>query len=129
MLMDDLIHLSVDSCEDFFAFACSRKTIKTLLQVTSIKLVGGESLVKRLPYGYEYIQKFYQSCTRWISDGFTTEEVFAECIKDDGKCTEDELEGYGNTWVQFMRYTQNFFTETLFSRSQLKLGEGLKGLV
>ena len=65
------------------------------------------------PTGYEYIKKFYLSCTS-ISDGFTTEEVFADCIKDDGKCTEREVEEYGNIYVQFLRYTEDFFKMTLF---------------
>ena len=112
-LMENLIDLTVDPCQDFFAFACSAKTRETPLPVTPITLVDEEALVKDPPEGYEYIKKFYQSCTS-ISDGFTVEEVFADCIKDDGKCTEREVEEYGQIYVQFIRYTENFFKETLF---------------
>ena len=112
-LMENLIDLTVDPCEDFFAFACSAKTRGTPLPVTPIELVDEEALVKSPPEGYEYIKKFYQSCTS-ISDGFTTEEVFADCIKEDGKCTEREVEEYGDIYVQFLRYTEDFFKMTLF---------------
>ena len=112
-LMENLIDLTVDPCDDFFAFACSAKTRETPLPVTPIILVDEESLVKSPPTGYEYIKKFYLSCTS-ISDGFTTEEVFEDCIKDDGKCTEREVEEYGDIYVQFLRYTEDFFKMTLF---------------
>ena len=112
-LMENLIDFTVDPCDDFFAFACSAKTRETPLPVTPITLMDEEALMKDPPRGYEYIQKFYQSCNR-ISDGFTTEEVFEACIKDDGKCTEREVEGYGDIYVQFLRYTKDFFKMTLF---------------
>jgi len=112
-LMENLIDLTVDPCQDFFAFACSAKTRGTPLPVTPIDLVDEEALVKSPPEGYEYIKKFYQSCTS-ISDGFTTEEVFEDCVRDDGKCTEREVEEYGDIYVQFLRYTEDFFKMTLF---------------
>ena len=112
-LMEHLVDFTVDPCDDFFAFACSAKTRGSPLPVTPIILEDEESLVKSPPQGYAYIKKFYQSCTS-ISDGFTTEEVFADCIKDDGKCTEREVEEYGDIYVQFLRYTNDFFKMTLF---------------
>ena len=45
-LMENLIDLTVDPCEDFFAFACSAKTRGTPLPVTPIELVDEEALVK-----------------------------------------------------------------------------------
>ena len=112
-LLDHLIDPSVDPCDDFFAFACSSKTRGLTPPVTPIELAGDEKLIRFPPEGFEYIKKFYQSCTT-IDEGYTTEEVFANCIKDDGKCTEEELKEYGDIYVQFLKYTKDFFKKTAF---------------
>jgi len=76
-----------------------------------------EALLKFPPKKFEYMQKFYLSCTK-INTGFTTEEVFEKCVEADGpggeKCTKEELEEYGDIYVQMLGYIQQFFKETAF---------------
>ena len=116
-LLDHLIDPTVDPCDDFFAFACSSKTRGLSSPVTPIQLADDDELIRFPPEGFEYIKRFYQSCTA-IEDGYTTEEVFGNCIKDDGKCSEEELKEYGDIYVQFLNYAKVFFKKTAFPAVQ-----------
>ena len=111
-LLNYLIDPTVDPCDDFFAYACSVKARGTPSPITPIELADHKTLIQFPPEGYDYIREFYQSCTA-IEDGYTTEQVFfASCIKNDGECTEEEMKQYGDIYVQFFRYTKEFFKKT-----------------
>ena len=116
--MEHLVDFTVDPCDDFFAFSCSAKTRGRKFPFPSRKIIDKkEDLVRDPPKKFEYMRKFYHSCTK-INTGFTTEEVFEKCVEADGpggeKCTKEELEEYGDIYVQMVGYIQQFFKETAF---------------
>ena len=80
-------------------------------------LCGDDAELINFANMFEYMRKFYHSCTR-INTRFTTEEVFEKCVEADGpggeKCTKEELEEYGDIYVQMFGYIQQFFKETAF---------------
>merc|ERR1719394_682782 len=109
--MEELLDLTVDPCQDFFRFACSPKnTWKTFS--TNDPIVEFKQLVKNPPQGFEYIKKFYQSCTA-ISTGFTSEEVLMDCASD-GVCNDEELELFGKIYIDFFRHMKDFTNKTAF---------------
>merc|ERR1712110_1162128 len=77
---------------------------------TQAEIEGINDLVKNAPEGFEYIEKFFVSCSNKSTEQ-STEEVFFECMED-GECDEEELAKYGDIYVQFLRYTTRFFLET-----------------
>merc|ERR1711971_858838 len=117
-IMEHLVDFTVDPCDDFFAFSCSAKTRGRKFPFPSRKIIDKkEDLVRDPPKKFEYMRKFYHSCTK-INTRFTTEEVFEKCVEADGpggeKCTKVELEEYGDIYVQMFGYIQQFFKETAF---------------
>jgi len=116
-MMEHLVDFTVDPCDDFFAFSCSAKTRGTKGPFPRKVIDEKEVLLKFPPKKFEYMQKFYISCTK-INTGFTTEEVFEKCVEADGpggeKCTKEELEEYGDIYVQMVGYIQQFFKSTAF---------------
>ena len=117
-MMEHFIDFSVDPFEDFFAFSCSAKTRGTKSPVPLKGLQPKEELLKFPPEKFDYMKKFYLSCTN-INAGFTTEEVFAKCTEEEGpggtKCTEEEVREYGEIYVQRLQFIQKFFKEAAFS--------------
>ena len=116
-MIEHLIDSSVDPCDDFFAFSCSAKTRGTTGPFPRKVIDEKEDLLRFPPKKFDYMKKFYLSCTK-INTGFTTEEVFEKCVEADGpggeKCTKEELEEYGDIYVQMVGYIQKFFNETAF---------------
>jgi len=116
-MMEHLVDFTVDPCDDFFAFSCSAKTRGTKGPFPRKQIAEKKVLLKFPPKKFEYMQKFYISCTK-INTGFTTEEVFEKCVEADGpggeQCTKEELEEYGDIYVQMVGYIQKFFNETAF---------------
>jgi len=116
-MMEHLVDFTVDPCDDFFAFSCSAKTRGTKGPFPRKVIAEKEDLLKFPPKKFDYMKKFYLSCTK-INTGFTTEEVFEKCVEAGGpggeKCTKEELEEYGDIYVQMVGYIQQFFKETAF---------------
>ena len=116
-MMEHLVDFTVDPCDDFYAFSCSAKTRGRKSPFPRREIPTKEDLVRDPPKKFEYMRKFYHSCTK-INSRFSTEEVFEKCVEADGpggeKCTKEELEEYGDIYVQMLGYIQQFFKETAF---------------
>jgi len=112
-MMTHLIDFTVDPCHDFFAFSCSAKTRGQKPPVTRARIEDFKSLVIDPPDGFEYIKKFFTSCTK-IQTERTTQEVFFNCVEGDGKCTEEKASQYGAIYAQFFNHTKRFVNKTAF---------------
>merc|ERR1719394_1513202 len=109
--MEELLDLTVDPCQDFFRFACNPKNPRKAFS-TNEPIVEFKQLIKNPPQGFEYIRKFYQSCTA-ISTGFSSEEVLMDCASD-GVCNDEELELFGKIYIDFFRHMKDFTNKTAF---------------
>ena len=118
-MMTHLIDFTVDPCHDFFAFSCSAKTRGEKPPIARARIEDFKSLVKDPPEGFEYIRKFFTSCTK-IQTERTTQEVFFNCIEGDGKCTEEKASEYGAIYAQFFKHTKRFVNKTAFPAAVTK---------
>merc|ERR1711934_528093 len=82
-MMEHLVDFTVDPCDDFYAFSCSAKTRGSKSPFPRREIPTKEDLVRDPPKKFEYMRKFYHSCTK-INSRFSTEEVFEKCVEADG---------------------------------------------
>lgn len=112
-MMNHLIDFTVDPCQDFFAFSCSAKTRGQKPPIATAQIEDFKSLVLDPPEGFDYIRKFFTSCTK-IQTERTTQEIFFNCIEGDGKCTVEKVSEYGAIYAQFFNHTKQFVNQTSF---------------
>ena len=61
--IENLLDLNNDPCDDFYKFACNVANRGNPVEPVKEPLLTFEQLVENPPEGFDYVKRFYRSCT------------------------------------------------------------------
>ena len=72
--VENLLDLNSDPCDDFYKFACNVANRGKAVPPVKQPLLTFEQLVENPPQGFDYVKRFYTSCTG-ITTQYSSSEV------------------------------------------------------